>query len=196
MNDPLNARSVLSVLVFAMLLAVGAPSAQAAGPGNVYVHFGAADADDFGRLDTDDTLDEYGLGVNYLGDGWDAHLELNMFHAEADVIDPTLGREVPRELTQYGFGVRKYWGEKRMHPNLGAGLSWLKFRNASTSAGPISDSTVGVWVDGGVEWAVGPGIRLGVVGRMSVNTGIGVESAKHGGGYHLGARVGWGWGDQ
>ncbi len=194
MNDPLSARSVVNVLVFAMLLAVGATSAQAAGPGNVYVHLGVVDADDFGRLDTDDMLDEYGLGVNYLGDGWDAHLELNLFHAEADVIDPVQG-EVPRELTQYGFGVRKYWGEQRRHPNLGAGLSWLEFKNASSSSGPTSDSTVGLWVDGGIEWDLGSGIRLGFVGRVSVNTGIGIESTKHGGGYHLGARVGWGWGN-
>ena len=41
-----------------MMLALGAQTAQAAGPGNVYVHFGAADAGDFGRLDTDDALDE------------------------------------------------------------------------------------------------------------------------------------------
>ncbi len=195
MNDPLSARSVLSVLAFAMMLAVGAHPAQAAGPGNVYVHFGLVDADDFGRLDTDDALDEYGLGVNYLGDGWDAHLELNLFHAEGDVTDPELGTEVQRELTQYGFGVRKYWGDRRMHPDLGGGLSWLKFKNAATSSGPLSDSTVGLWIDGGIAWDVGQGIRLGFAGRMSVSTGIGVESAKHGGGYHLGVQVGWGWGE-
>ena len=195
MNDPFSARSVLSVLAFAMMLAVGAHPAQAAGAGNVYAHFGAVDANDFGHLDTDNTLDEYGLGVNYLGDGWDAHLELNLFHAEGDVTDPQLGTEVQRELTQYGFGVRKYWGDKRMHPDLGGGLSWLKFKNAATSAGPLSDSTVGLWIDGGIAWDVGQGIRLGFAGRMSVSTGIGVESAKHGGGYHLGVQVGWGWGE-
>jgi hypothetical protein len=183
------------VLAFAMLLTAGVHPAQAAGPGNVYVHFGLADVDDFGRLDTDDALSEYGLGVNYLGSGWDAHLELNLFHAEGDVTEPTLGTEVRRELTQYGFGVRKYWGDKRMHPDLGGGISWLKFKNASTSDGPLSDSTFGVWLDGGILWDLGAGVRLGFAARLSTSTGIGVDSAKHGGGYHLGLQVGWGWGD-
>jgi hypothetical protein len=195
-KDSWTARSVFGVLVFAMMLAVGAHTAHAAGPGNVYLHVGAVDADDFGSLDTDDALDEFGLGVNYLGSGWDAHLELNLFHAEADVIDPTTGAEVKRELSQFGFGVRHYWGDKRMHPDLGAGFNWLKFKNAATSTGPLSDSTVGLWVDGGIDWDVGAGVRLGFQGRVTVSTGIGVESAKHGGGYHLGLRVGWGWGDE
>ena len=194
MNDPLSARSVLGVVVFAMLLAVGAHSAQAAGPGNLWVYFGAVDADDFGRLDTGDLLDEFGLGANYLGDGWDAHLELNLFHGEGDVTDPTLGITVQRELTEYGFGVRKIWGEQRMHPNLGGGISYLKFKNVPASGGLVSDASVGLWVDGGVDWDVGGGVQLGFKGRASTSTGIGVDSTKHGGGYHLGVQVGWGWG--
>ncbi len=195
MNVSLSARSVLGVLVCATLLAAGAHPAQAAGPGHVYVHLGVVDAHDFSRLDTDDALTEFGLGVNYLGSGWDAHLELNLFHAEGDVIDPASGDEVQRELTQYGFGVRKYWGEERMHPDLGGGFSWLKFKNAATQDGLLNDSTIGIWLDGGIDWDVGQGVRLGFVGRMTASTGIGVESTKHGGGWHLGLQASWGWGE-
>ena len=195
MKDSLSIRTVSGMFAVAIVLVLAAQAAHAAGPGNVYLHLGAADGDDFSSLDTDDALTEFGIGANYLGSGWDAHLELNLFHAEADVIDPVLEEEVTRELTQYGFGVRQYWGDKRMHPDLGVGLGWLKFKNVSSSRGPVSDSTIALWVDGGIDWDIAQGIRVGFQGRVTVSTGIGVESAKHGGGYHLGVRVGWGWGD-
>ena len=178
--------------MFAVLLAVGTLPARAAGPGNVYIYGGAADTDDFSRLDTDNLAVELGVGFNYLGSGWDAHLEVNFFSSELDVNDPVLGK-FTRKQSQLGFGVRKYWGQKRMHPNLGVGLSWLTFDNVTTRDGLISDATVGLWLDGGLDWDVGKGIQLGFVGRVSATTGIGVESTKHGGGYHLGGRLAWGW---
>jgi len=130
------------------------------------------------------------IALDYIGSAhYDDVLVTNPVPATVDLVQGTL---------ELDFGVRKIWKAGKARPYVGGGFGLMGARQEVPLLGLLttedSDSTIGVWFNGGAFWRLGKKFNIGVDFRLSsgeVNLfGRDVQA----GGAMLGLLLGWGWG--
>jgi hypothetical protein len=120
-------------------------------------------------------------------------------HSEDRLISsPVLAKvELSRATTEFNAGVRKIWKTGKARPYVGGGFGILSARleeNIQLLVIDDSDSTLGVWLNGGAFWRLGKKFNIGIDVRMSAGEVTVFGRDIQAGGASVGLLLGWGWG--
>ena len=131
------------------------------------------------------------VALDYLGSAhYDEVLVANPVPAQIDITQATL---------EFDFGVRKIWKTGKARPFVGGGFGILgAYQEVPSGVGLLtiddSDSTLGVWFNGGAFWRLGKKFNIGVDLRLSAGEVSLFGRDVQAGGAMLGLILGWGWG--
>ena len=106
--------------------------------------------------------------------------------------------DLEASVTEWSFGVAKVWETKsRMRPFLSGGASFVKAQiTLDTVLGDVDDDddSLGLWVEGGIYWRVGPHFNAGFHVRALGGTSITLFSVDGDADYvQIGPMLGWSW---
>jgi hypothetical protein len=185
-------QSVIGLIIsFFLALAVGTTSpgtAYADWTGNINVFLGAKalDEDDWSPAENQT---EFAVEWDFRDRSWpvNAVVGLRGGNGEGDALGTTL----ETTTSEISLGVRKIWDTfPHVRPFFGGGLSMIGLE-AKAFGVSESDSAPGVWLGGGVYWALTPHFNLGMDLRFSRATvtlgGFDYEA----GGNHFGLLLGY-----
>jgi len=194
-------------LCLCLLLILSASAVQAM---EVNINFLLAnkslDSDDWGDPAIGEDADSqpaFGIATTFGGKDWPVAIALDQItSARYDTVRVSLPLPAEVDLVQGTWeldaGVRKIWKKGKARPFVGGGLGIIAARQEKHALGLLTmddtDSTVGLWFNGGAFWRLGKRFNIGVDLRLSAGevTLFG-EDVKAGGGT-LGLLLGWGWG--
>lgn len=113
---------------------------------------------------------------------------------------PGLGvQNVRSTVAEFSAGVLyRPRGERKLIPFVGGGLSFMTVEQEIERLGGRSisddDTTVGIYVNGGVYWRLGKRFNIGFDGRVVTGTSVQLFGQKGDANYgQLGLILGWGW---
>lgn len=191
----------VSVPVVTLLVLIGAATTNLAqaqeSTGNVNVFLGTKSLDDEDWAPVEDQS-EAGIEFDFRETSWPVNWVLGLRRSESDetFVDPVFGPVAATgRTTEFSFGVRKIWDQGPIvSPYLGGGLALVNAEFEATvsgASGSDSDSSVGLWLGGGVYFTLADHFNIGIDLRFSAAqaTLFGVEGEA--GGRHLGLLVGY-----
>ena len=113
--------------------------------------------------------------------------------------DETKEKDVKYEarVAEFNAGVRKIWkvSDSLLRPYTGGGYSlvWAEWEATGLSSLSDNDKGSGIWLNGGVYWALWPSINIGFDLRYT-NSDITLFSTwDNAGGTHVGVFLGYHW---
>ena len=134
-------------------------------------------------------------------EGWPVHIVADVL---ASGREGTLGEDatVFGGTLEAATGIRKIWGNKQIHPYVGAGLTLLSAAvEVESPLGTTDDQDValGPWAGGGIFWRLGTRFNIGIDLRWSA-ADVELDFDDGGalrdldaGGMHYGLTLGFGW---
>ena len=174
-------RSV-SLVLFAVALLVAVPTASA-GPGHVNFTFGQKMFESGEFPDGWDPIDKqstYGVEAAFGPGTWPVQIAVYLLRSSedksAEVPDGTGGTvpgTIEAEANEFGFGLNKTFGEKKIRPYIGAGgVYMVTDLTASQSGTSFSDAAngFGFWGGAGAFYRLGSTFNLGAGVRYSSAT--------------------------
>lgn len=183
----------------AMLLSSLLSSAAWAG-GDFNFIYGTRSMNDDSWEPTDDQEVE-GLTVDFGGKNWPVYLAVGYSESEdkGELSSfPILGSvDLDSQLSEWDVGVRKIWSVKPVRPYIGGGVAFIDTDAEVSSvlgSRSDSDSTQGLYVEGGIVWRIGQAFNLGIDGRIVEGTDVTLFDQDGDADYwQLGALIGFGW---
>ena len=191
---------VLVILVLSALLLVASAALTLAAPARTPAGGWTGDANFiFGQkvLDESDwqpveNQDLFGLEVSWGEKSWPIQIATDLFGSYKE--DSFEG--ITAKTSEFGMGVRKIWGQRHVHPYLGAGAAIVYGAAELDFSGIIvkdSDTSTGAWAGGGVFWRLGSRFNLGLAARYSRSKVTLFDTDMEAGGYEGGLILRWGW---
>ena len=186
-------------LVLSMFLLLFAPAtAFAGGDANFLIGLKAVDEDDWTPVDDQGA---FGVEVTFGKEAWPVWIAIDYFgssEVEEDLAIDVGGFTFIEDLTGSTFeldlGARKIWGNhvRKTRPFLGGGVGLI---GGEIDADIVSDddTTLGLWVGGGVFWRLGSRFNIGGSVRYSQGEITLFDSDIQAGGLTYGLLLGWGW---
>jgi len=180
-------RRLLPRIIAALVLLLPT-SALAGGEINLFYGQKSLDEDDWGPMDTHQAI---GLELTF-GHEWPVAVAIDFFKTEDDTTFE--GLKITGETQEIDGGVRYLFRkQKKVQPYLGGGLAFIDAEFSSMGVG-ISDSAVGLWIAGGVNFRIGKYFNLGLDLRSSSAEVEMVGIKGEAGGVYAGVLVGFRWG--
>jgi len=184
-----------SIIGISLVLAWGIASpstARADWTGNVNVFLGAKALDEDDWTPVEDQA-EVAIEADFRERPWPLNMVIGLRGASAE--EDLGGVKVESTTSELSLGVRKIWDSSpHVRPFVGGGLSLISAEiKGSTVFGSasLSDSAPGLWLGGGVYWALTPHFNLGFDLRFSSATvTLGGIDGEAGGG-HFGVLLGY-----
>lgn len=145
-------------------------------------------------------MGQLGIVTSFQPAGWPLALAGDLLLAGSEEPAPAPGGpgEQRGRTTELDLGVRKAWrATETFRPYVGGGLAFVTGRiERAGPAGTVADEDdgAGLWLGGGLGWAVGKAINLGLDARVSRARARLFGDNKNAGGASLGAFVGYRWG--
>jgi hypothetical protein len=139
-----------------------------------------------------ESQDLFGVEVSWGEESWPIQIATDLFGSYRE--DSNEG--ITAKTSEFGLGVRKTWGHRRVHPYLGAGAAIVYGGAELDFSGIIvedGDTSIGAWAGGGVFWRLGSRFNLGLAARYSRSKVTLFDSDLEAGGYGGGLILGWGW---
>lgn len=201
-------RFALAVALIALAASVPAPAA-AGGNANFNLGSRGLDEDFWGGAEEQGV---FGVQVDFGPDKWPVSVALGLsgsatendefacqFCETPELEGPGLGvRTLTSGVFEFSAGV--LWRrrtERKTIPYVGGGLAFMAVgQEVSRGAFKVDDddSTVGVYVNGGVYWRLGKAFNIGIDARVVTGTSIELFGEKGDANYgQLGLILGWGW---
>ena len=180
-------KSLLAILLFA----VTAPLHASEWSGNLNFFLGGKtlDENDWSPVEQQG---EFGILVDYKKQDWPVSIAIDLLGSSDD--STFAGFKVEGKTSELDFGVRKVWefAGQPIHPFVGGGLGLI---GAEYQVGPLSDSdtSLGVWLNGGVYWTIGEHFNLGLEARYSQAEVTMFNVNGEAGGSHGGLLLGYHW---
>lgn len=168
--------------------------------GDLNFVYGTRSLDDDAWDPTDDQ-EVYGATIDFGAKGWPLHIAVSYFDSDDKgelASFPILGAvDLDSELNEWSVGVRRTWKPGNARPFLGGGLTRIDAdADVSSALGSTSDSdsTEGLYLEGGVFWRLGEAFNLGLHGRLVEGTDVTLFDQDGDADYwQIGALVGFGW---
>lgn len=175
------------VLVVSILLAAAPVGAV---DGEVDLLFGKKMLDEDALEDVDvDSQDQFGVAVS-LDFDWPVSLAIDVLTSSDDATFSetfagygytyTYELDTDVETLEVQVGVRKFWEGRPFVPYVGGGVSWASLdadqvATGTNTPGPTfeftvvddSDSDIGFWLNGGIDWRIGNHFSVGLDLRWS-----------------------------
>ena len=191
----------LRFLVLALLgiVVIAVPTAARAS-GDVNFVYGQRSLDeDFWEPTEDQTV--IGAEIDFGGEHWPVNIAVGYWTSEDDgtlASFPILGAvDLDAELSEWSIGVHKVWKAGIARPFVGGGVSFLDAdADVSSNLGDASDSdsTNGIYVEGGIFWRLGSAFNLGLHGRILEGTDLTLFDQDGDADYwQIGGLLGFGW---
>ena len=159
--------------------------------GNVNFTLGskALDEDDWEPVEDQG---EFGIHVDFRKQEWPVNIAIAILGSAAD--DDYRGIDVEGSTSELRFGVRKIWEPtENMRPFLGGGLGFMSAEWDVEGFGNDDDSTLGLWIDGGIYWTINHSFNLGFeLGYSEGDVDIAGYDVNAGGG-HAALLLGYHW---
>ena len=202
MTNKSNTPLLLLVFLFlALIYPLG--TANAAGNVNVLFGFKLLDKDDWDPLQEQS---EGGILVDFKSENWPLSIAVDFLGSvsptEVDTVTVPGTGQVHGDWTgdtdEFNIGVRKYWGSHSvMRPFLGGGLSLisaqLEGKTGRFDYVRDTDYGVGLWINGGVSWALLKHLNIGFDFRLSGAEVTLFDQKYKAGGFHAGFLLGYHW---
>jgi len=140
-----------------------------------------------------------GVTVDFGKEGWPVFLEAGLQGSAGDDNVLDIGDvSVTGSVGELSFGVNKTWQPAgNIRPFIGGGLASVTATyEVDTFLGDVDDddTSLGVYLHGGVFWRLGKRFNIGVDGRILAGTDITLFGADGDADYaQLGLVLGWGW---
>jgi hypothetical protein len=192
-------REMLRRLVFGIAATALAAPALA---GDVNLNFYPASARWLGSdlYDQVDTQYAFGGTVDFGESGWPIHIALGL-HTSGVEKEYRSGpvEKITAGVSELSFGIARVWAtEGRTRPFLSGGLSFVgtgyEFDTVSSGNPDDDDSSIGVWIEGGVYWRLTRHFNLGLFGRALGGTDITLFGIEGDADYwQAGPMLGWSW---
>lgn len=184
------ARKILGVML--MLFVVNAHAGGYTGNVNFFLGQKSLDSDDWSPLDEQG---EFGVLVDFRQSHWPVSVAIDILVSADEATE--LGIRFEGITSEINGGIRKIWevSGSSFRPYIGGGLAIISAELEGTSFTTVSDddSSLGIWLNGGVYWTLGRSFNLGLdlrYSRAEVNIfGVDVEA----GGAHAGLILGYHW---
>jgi len=195
---------------------IGGPPPASAGPGHVNFTFGQKmfDSDEFpDGWNPIDKQASYGAEAAFGPGSWPVQIAVYLERASEEkqsYVDDGFGNAIPITIdgttSEFGFGLNKTLGEKKIRPYLGAGAVYavtdITVRQSGTSASDDANG-FGFWGGAGAFYRIGSSFNLGAGARYSSakvdydefqGTSISYPSFElESGGFQIHALIGWSW---
>ena len=189
-------RRLLPIVIAAVVLLL--PTSALAG-GEVNLFFGKRDIDD-DILEALEVESPQQIGIELtFGHQWPVAIAIDYFQSDDDGSYEYYGysEKIDAEIQELAVGVRYLFRkDKTVVPFIGGGLASVKGElSASSGGGSVDDSTIGWWIQGGVNFRIGKFFNLGVDLR-NVSAEVEFEDIVdiEVGGMSYGVLVGFRWG--
>ena len=191
-----SGQSIIGLIIsFFLALVAGTTSpgtVHADWTGNINVSLGskALEEDDWSPVESQS---EFAVEADFRERPWPLNMVIGLRGAYAE--EDLGGLKVESATSELSLGVRKIWDSfPHVRPFVGGGLSLISAEiKGSTVFGSasLSDSAPGIWLGGGVYWALTPHFNLGFDLRFSSATvTLGGIDGEAGGG-HFGVLLGY-----
>ena len=180
-----------SILGLSLVLAWGIASpntARADWTGNVNVSLGmkALNEDDWTPVENQS---EFAIEWDFRDRSWPVNAIVGLRGSYDEAED--LGFTLEGKTSELSLGARKIWDSfPHMRPFIGGGLSMMN-AEIEVLGVSVSDSAPGLWLGGGVYWALTPHFNLGFDLRFSRATVTLAGVDGEAGGNHLGLLLGY-----
>ncbi len=188
---------------FAFMLPAAASGQDWTGNVNAFLGSKVLEEDDW---EPAEEHDEIGVLVDFRPTAWPVNLTLGYLRSDADEseFDPVTGLIVglEAETVEWNLGVKKIWeAHSSVRPYVGGGLAHisaeatvrLSVPGLEVTVGPVDDSGIGYWVNGGVYWTLGGSFNIGVDLRYSEASVSLFDVDVEAGGGHAGVLLGYHW---
>lgn len=201
-------RIAVAIILIVVAASISAP-AEAGGNVNFNLGGRGLDEDYWGGAEDQGV---FGVQVDFGPDKWPVSVALGMSVSAAEneefvcLFCEAHGLEVPglgtRTITsgvfEFSAGVLyRRRGERKTIPYVGGGLAFMGVgQEVSRGAFKIDDddTTVGVYVNGGVYWRLGKAFNIGIDARVVTGTSVELFGRKGDANYgQFGLILGWGW---
>ncbi len=180
------------IVVILMLFTINAHANEFTGNLNFFLGTKTLDKTDWEPLDEQG---EFGVLVDFKQSHWPVSIAIDLL---VSIDETTLfGVNVEGNTSEFDVGVRKIWEVEgsSIRPYVGGGIAFITGEIIAGSFVTVSDedSSTGIWLNGGIYWALSPSFNLGLDLRYSqaevtlfdVNTEVG--------GTHVGVILGYHW---
>jgi len=209
-------RAIPFACLAAALFAIAGPTPASAGPGHVNFTLGQKMFDSDAFPDGWDPIDKqssFGAEAAFGPGAWPVQLAVYLTRSSKekraelpDGVGGTVSGQLDATTTEFGIGLNKTLGAKKIHPYLGAGAVYAKtdITLRETGANFSDDANgFGFWGGAGAFYRIGPSFNLGAGARYSSatvdydayqGTTIGYPAFDvNAGGFQLHALIGWSW---
>ena len=190
-------RKVWTAIAIVLLLA--ASPSLAGGNANFLIGSRALDEDFWEPLEQQGV---FGVTVDFGKEGWPVNLAIGVYGSGTTEEESNLvlgDTDVTGAVGELSFGVLKAWSPKgSFHPYVGGGLASVgaaaEIDTQFFGDDDDHDSSLGVYIHGGVFWRLGSRFNLGVDARSVLGTKITLFGEEGDADYfQLGLLLGWGW---
>ncbi|MBI5406860.1 MAG: outer membrane beta-barrel protein [Nitrospirae bacterium] len=191
--------SIALAMILSIFL-VSIASAQGVWTGNINVLLGAKalDKDDW---EPADEQGEFGIEIDFREKNWPVNIAIDLLGAtgEGTALEPFTGMFAKLESTtsEFNVGVRKIWEQyPHVRPFIGGGLSLIRGEGKVSVSGisvPDNDTGAGIWLGGGVYWALSEHFNLGLELKSSYAQVTLFDTDVNVGGGHFGLLAGYHW---
>ena len=203
------------LLALAVMASLVIGSIPAVADGNVNFILGGRGLDeDFWA--PNESMSAFGVNIDFGPDDWPVRIAIGLSGSTAEndteecricgglevrVLErPELAvRNVKSSVGELSAGVLyRPRGERKLIPFVGGGLAFMtaeqEIERFFGGSATDDDTTVGVYVNGGVYWRIGKRFNIGFDGRVVTGTSIQLFDKKGDANYgQLGLILGWGW---
>jgi hypothetical protein len=161
----------------------------------------ALDEDDWGDADGQGL---FGVKTTFGKPDWPVYVALDSIGSgktEQQLVTTPVLAEVDlfQATSEFDAGVRKIWKAGKARPFVGGGFGIITGRqetNIQLLTIDDTDSTLGLWLNGGCFWRLGKRFNIGVDLRLSAGEVELFGRDVQAGGTSLALLLGWGWGGQ
>lgn len=138
---------------------------------------------------------EFGINIDFRQKEWPISIAIALVGSKDD--ESIAGYKFELSTTEVRFGAKKNWSPNQvMHPFLGGGLALLSIDvevSDGSGKGTDDDSSIGIWLEGGIFWTLNNSFNIGFElgyskGEVS-SFGYDVDA----GGGHAGLILGYHW---
>jgi hypothetical protein len=167
----------------------------------------ALDSDDWGTTATGveaDSQPAFGVATSFGKTEWPVVVALDYLgsahYDDVLVTQPVVAKvDLVQATWELDAGVRKIWKSGKARPFIGGGFGIMGAMQERPVPGTLltvddSDSTLGLWLNGGAFWRLGKRFNIGVDVRLATGKVTLFGNDVEAGGGTLGLILGWGWG--
>lgn len=190
----------LAAALFLTLALAMTPAA--AGVGNVNFVGGTRSFGDDDLFEEIDSQSFGGVTVDFGPDSWPVTLAIGLYGSFGEEENIFGEIDLQTAVSELSFGVHKVWKVNATRPFVGGGLTsvstWAEFEGPGDDVDD-TDTSVGLYVQGGVFWKIGSRFNIGIDGRLVTGTDVEMDfdgrlSAEGDADYfQVGLLLGWGW---